>query len=299
MRPLTRLLDFFSVDVPAEASIVAHADNPRFRRTFLKTMGRNLYGWGIGLVGRTLLEKPTLVTDKDWDTLIVLDACRYDTLSHVWARSGGSDILPSVVSPGTTTLLWIRANFVANPAKDSLEDVTVIAGNPYMSKAYFDFEGWSYPFRKSVDVWKGGWDGNLEAVPPEEVFRAAREVHDGRLLAHFYQPHFPLIQDPEITWAEIEAGEVPLERARKAYEDNLRLALAWALRIVESVDGRVVITADHGELFGEYGLFSHPHKVYVPELVTVPWIELEGGRTSRRSERGTQETAPIAPQWGT
>ncbi len=252
-------------------------------------------------MGRALVEKPTLVTDKDWDTLIVLDACRYDAMTEVWAGGGGSPVLPSVISPGTTTLLWIEANFVNNPAKTQMEDVTVIAGNPYMSEAYFDFRGWPYPFRESIDVWKGGWDGTLEAVPPKEVFRAAREVQGGRILAHFYQPHSPFIQDPDITWAEIEAAEVSLERARRAYGDNLRLALAWALRLVESVEGRVVITADHGELFGEYGLFAHPHKVFVPELVTVPWIELRGGETPQPLERLTREEGayPASIQWGT
>lgn len=280
LRSVARLFELLSVDVSEEASIVAHAHNPTYRRTFLKTMGRNIYGRGIGLVGLALRERPTLVTDRDWDTLIVLDACRLDAISHVWGgeEAGPADI-PFVISPATTTLLWVRANFVENPAKNRMADVTVIAGNPYISRAYFDVRGWAYPFRRSVDVWKGGWDETLEAVPPEEVFRAAKEVKEGRLLAHFYQPHAPFLQHPKVTWARVEDGEVSLAEARRAYEDNLRLVLKWALRLADEVGGHAVITADHGELFGEYGLFSHPHKVYVPELFTVPWIELRAGET--------------------
>jgi hypothetical protein len=32
-----------------------------------------------------------------------------------------------------------------------------------------------------------------------------------------------------------------------------------------------VITADHGNLLGEYGLYAHPAKVAVKKLRRVPW----------------------------
>ncbi len=278
LRPVARLFNFLSVNVPEEASLVAHAANPAYRREFLRRLGLNIYGRGIGIVGKAIRERPTLVTDTDWDVLILLDACRYDAFVEVWrgGKMRPSDV-PCVASPGTTTLLWIKANFVENPRKTRMADVSVIAGNPYISRAYFDAQGWPYPFRESVDVWKTGWDETLEAVPPQAVFEAAKKVEGGRTLAHFYQPHSPFIGHPHVTFAGIESGDVPLETARAAYEENLTLVLRYALRLVESVEGRVVITADHGELFGEYGLFAHPHGVYVPELVSVPWIELQGG----------------------
>lgn len=277
MRPLARLFNRLSIDVSETASIVAHAPSPAYRREFLRRLGLNLYGRSLGVVGKVMRGTPTLVTNREWDSLILLDACRYDALHHVWdASESVPGALASVTSPGTTTLLWIKGNFVRNPEKRQMADVTVIAGNPYMSETYFDLQGWEYPFKTSVDVWKEGWNEGLGVVPPEAVFKAAREV-EGRLLAHFLQPHAPFIRNPEITWAKVERGEISVEQARRAYEDNLRLVLEWAFRLVGVREGKVVLTSDHGELFGEYGLFSHPHKVYVPELVTVPWVELEGG----------------------
>ena len=288
--PVARLFDLLSVQVSEEASIVANAPSPAYRREFLRRLGRNIYGRGLGLVGKAVLDKPTLVADETWDTLILLDACRYDTLAEVWeAQMENSAVVRSATSPGTTTLLWLKANFVENPRRARMSDVTVIAGNPYISRAYFEVQGWPYPFRDSVDVWKTEWDETLEAVPPAAVFEAAAKVKEGRLLVHFYQPHFPIILHPEIDWGALERGEISLEKIRGAYEDNLRLVLDYALRLVEAIRGRVVITADHGELFGEYGLYSHPHGVYVPELVTVPWIELQGGETHpspRKNEGG-------------
>ena len=290
LRPVARLFNLLSIRVAEEASIVAHAPNPTYRREFLRRLGLNIYGRGIGLVGKAIRNQPTLVTDKKWDTLILLDACRYDTFAAVWTeKEGRAAALSSVASPGTTTLLWIKANFVGNPHRARMGDVTVIAGNPYISRAYFETQGWDYPFRESIDLWKTEWDEALEAVPPEAVFEAAKGVKRGRILAHFYQPHSPFVLHPEIDWGTLEKGETSLEEIRGAYEDNLRLVLDYALQLVESMRGRVVITADHGELFGEYGLYAHPHGVYVPELVTVPWIELQGREahpSPRKNEGG-------------
>lgn len=265
---------------------MAHAPSPRYRQEFLRRLGTNLYGRALGAFGKILRDPPTLVTDRDWDCLIVLDACRYDALADAWQRqSFPPRELPHVVSPGTTTLLWIRANFVHNPARGRLSDVAVVAGNPYMSRTYFELQGWRYPFQRSVDIWKGGWDETMGTVHPKEVYRAAQSIGGNRALVHFLQPHSPFIPNPDVTWAGIETGEIPLRRAQEAYEANLLLVLKWALRLVEEREGRVVITSDHGELFGEYGLFAHPHKVYVPEMVKVPWVELEGGtRLSLREE---------------
>ncbi len=281
MGPLAQLFNRLSINVPETSSLVSHAPSPTYRREFLRRLGRNIYSRSLGIAGRAVRERPILVTDREWDSLILLDACRYDTLAEVWSAYGLIPTeLPSVTSPGTTTLLWIKENFVHNPNKGRVGDVTVIAGNPYISDTYFELQQWEYPFKKSINVWKEGWEHSVEGVPPEEVFKAAREV-EGRLLVHFLQPHSPFIRHPEVNWAKIEAGDVTLEEAREAYEDNLRLALEWALRLVSSLEGKVVLTSDHGELFGEYGLYSHPHKVYVPELLTVPWVELEGGSAPR------------------
>lgn len=39
-----------------------------------------------------------------------------------------------------------------------------------------------------------------------------------------------------------------------------------------------MLTADHGECFGEYGVYAHPSGVRIDELVKVPWIVLKDRR---------------------
>ena len=38
---------------------------------------------------------------------------------------------------------------------------------------------------------------------------------------------------------------------------------------------RTVITADHGEAFGECGIFGHPPGLLLPELIEVPYLTIE------------------------
>ena len=74
----------------------------------------------------------------------------------------------------------------------------------------------------------------------------------------------------------LDIGERGLgDTIRWYYEENLRLALAAAADLVESLDGRVVVTADHGEAFGEHGVWEHHVETHIPPLVEVPWLVLD------------------------
>ncbi len=59
------------------------------------------------------------------------------------------------------------------------------------------------------------------------------------------------------------------------YEDNMRSVLKCASRLIEEIEGKVVVTTDHGEAFGEQGVWEHPIETHIPVLVQVPWLEIE------------------------
>lgn len=59
------------------------------------------------------------------------------------------------------------------------------------------------------------------------------------------------------------------------HEENLRGALDSVVSITRSLDGRVVVTSDHGEAFGEQGVWGHHVETHIPALVEVPWLEVE------------------------
>jgi hypothetical protein len=64
------------------------------------------------------------------------------------------------------------------------------------------------------------------------------------------------------------------ETVEKYYEENLRIVLESVANLVEQLDGTVVVTADHGEAFGEQGIWEHHIETHIPVLVEVPWLEV-------------------------
>ena len=122
---------------------------------------------------------------------------------------------------------------------------------------------------------------------PDDVtdyaIRIGRESSPGRLIVHYMQPHAPYLKEA-IERGHIERYEespfdalregVAFETVWGAYIDNLRLVLDSVERLLENFEAEnVAITADHGDLFGEWGLYSHAAGVFHPDLKRVPWVE--------------------------
>jgi hypothetical protein len=68
-----------------------------------------------------------------------------------------------------------------------------------------------------------------------------------------------------------EKGE---EQVKEYYRKDLRLALEEVKRLIEGLDGKIIVTADHGELLGEGG-WGHYIGGTEDELLNVPWLEVE------------------------
>lgn len=105
------------------------------------------------------------------------------------------------------------------------------------------------------------------------------------------QPHAPFIRSA-LSRGEFKEYEAHpfrylknggnMEVVWEAYLDNLRFALDHVGRLIDNYDGeRTVITADHGDLFGEWGLYSHNCGILHPNLRRVPWVETTA--TDRKS----------------
>lgn len=60
-----------------------------------------------------------------------------------------------------------------------------------------------------------------------------------------------------------------------AYEENLRIALEHVSRLLANLSGKIVISADHGNLLGENGLYGHLSWSNHPKLREIPWLEVE------------------------
>ena len=100
-------------------------------------------------------------------------------------------------------------------------------------------------------------------------------------LSILYQLHSDLKaqadSELETVWSKLERGEIEPGVIKGYYTDNLKFVLSYIKKVVKKYrrSNKIIITADHGECFGEYGLYSHPCDQHVEELTKIPWFVVE------------------------
>jgi len=261
-------------------------------------------------VGRRL-DYGTNVFDREWDVLVVLDACRADLLRSVAPDIEFLEGVETVRSVGSSSSEWLENTFLDHPETGR---TVMVTGNTWTDR-YLDADA----FAALDEVWKYAWDDGLGTVPAAAVtdraIAAARERDPDRLVVHYMQPHHPFVPDPidgdggiartgshsntANPWVLLRRGEVTTERVWTAYEANLRYVLEEVAALLDNVDGRVVVTADHGNCFGEWGLYGHPMHTPVPALLAVPWAETTGvDRPSRTPSLDPPEALPVSRVYG-
>ena len=245
---------------------------------------------------RRLPNRGVYVYDEEWDNLIILDACRYDTFKELNTIEGK---LESRISRGSATHEFLIENFRKHPEKKTFQDIVYVAANPFVS--------WLLPariFHKVYPVWDYGWDENLLTVPPEPVVSAALEARrsypDKRLIVHFMQPHFPpLVGRPQgdtgqalkrirgftkdganpdsvanlkrgyppqvfatTTDGLLARGLLTKQETLSLYRENLRIVLSHVDGMLKQLPGISIVTGDHGHSFGERLGILYPFPVY-------------------------------------
>lgn len=273
--------------------------------------GKSIFGELLSGVARRV--GPALPTrginfyDREWDVLVILDTCRVDALQEV---SPEYDFLPAEIdstrSVGSKTVEWMRKTFTPEH-REKVARTAYVTFNPN-SEDELD-PSW---FQHLDEVWRTDWDVKKGGVPPRPVtdraIAAYRELDPDRLIVHYKQPHAPYpgfekldpvnqlddnANDRSGPFGALIEGRVTREELWGGYLDDLRLGLDDVDLLLNAVDAeRVVITADHGECFGEWGLYGHHGWVPVPELVCVPWVVTSAKRTTEY-EPETELDAPV------
>lgn len=250
--------------------------------------------------------------NRQWDVLIILDACRYDVFCEVAPEY---DFLPEdpgwVYSPASQSREWMERHF-----REKFRHETEHAA--LMSVNVFTREDWVQAdhFAHLDEIWKHSWDDELGTIPPGPITDAAvdfwrnnrRDAGADRMIAWYLQPHNPFVDaewsdgwDRDIigradehsksVWLELRDGELDASEVWDAYRDNLRYVLDDVELLVDNLDAsRVVITSDHGNGFGEFGIYGHPPYVPHPVLKRVPWVEV----TARDTHSHTPNYEPAS-----
>jgi hypothetical protein len=138
------------------------------------------------------MNKKFSIIDRDWDYLIILDACRYDYFEKVYEDYLNGK-LKKVVSSGSETSEWCRKVFT-----DKYDDIVYVSGNPRINSK-MEIKGFhaGEHFHKVIDVWDWGWDKEKDTVRPQKMNEAALKARedfpDKKLIVHYMQPHAPYL----------------------------------------------------------------------------------------------------------
>lgn len=252
---------------------------------------------------------------KDWDNLVILDACRFDFFSEYNPFDGE---LSQTTSLGASSGEFFFNNFVG----EQYHDTVYVTGNTRVEtirdgslhrvvKTYAD-----------IDSPQKGW---LPQTTLDAALDAYEEHPDKRIVVHFMQPHTPYLGDYagelrqrvadkygiEFTYSgsmqeegtvadgtnllyAFKRGYISGDELRRAYGENLRLVFEYVEELLENIEGKTVITADHSESLGDFSELSRPiygHKEYALSrgLRQVPWLVID------RDRRETFSEAPINP----
>lgn len=277
----------------------------RFVRRVVAPVQQRLWDGGIS------------VMEEDWDTLLVLDACRADAFETVVGKDE-FDSYCRVTSRASATPEWVRKNFTGG----SFGDTVYVTSNPWVSKEAGD------AFHSIVDIWADKYGIDPTAIPgddaltavsgfefkdtipadavTEEALKAYDRYPEKRLIVHYYQPHAPYVGQPDGSLREevpafhpgdeLRRGVVTRADIKEAYYDNLAYVYDHAGDVVDAVDGRTIVTADHGELFGErlwpfpIRGYDHPVGLRTAAAVQVPWAVVERASRRRISDEGITES---------
>lgn len=136
---------------------------------------------------------------------------------------------------------------------------------------------------KSVDT---GRESGIERHPrytTDRAVTAAEHENPERLIVHYQEPHSPYIANAleenrklqfheSNPWEFLKTGG-SRDVVWNSYLADLRLVLDEVELLLDNVDAdRVVITADHGEAFGEANTYGHGAAHFHPYIRSVPWV---------------------------
>jgi len=224
--------------------------------------------------------------DRDWDNLIVLDGCRYDTYKELRPET------EKRVSMGSCSADSIKNTF----SEGDFSDTILITANPHFHSSKFEEltgRNIEETFFMTYHTYQTDWNEEENTVIPESVVRDALSAEnlypDKKKIIWFMQPHHPFIgfeegkgfqQDIDIDvthdsiWGLAERNKVSKEKVLEGYRNNLEYVLEETDKLTKDLSGKTVITSDHGNLIGENNRYGHPCKSKAKPLRKVPWEEI-------------------------
>lgn len=250
----------------------------------------------------------TPIWKKDWDVLVVLDACRPDHLQSVMDQTWLADVEATFDvrwSEASCSRQWISRAIDGAKTEDKAR-LAYLTGNPFSGQEHEHTSG--IPLNKSefAELWEGWrhhWGvgpDNIPTMPPGpltdraiDTWRHRKQRDVEKLIIHYMQPHYPIVTQPGIgnseythreMWGDsgnlrifeqLRRGLVNDSELQSAFIENTRWILDEIEPLATNMDAQVAISADHGNAFGEWGVYGHPEGELAPAVRRVPWVTFD------------------------
>lgn len=254
------------------------------------------------------------VLDKDWNILIILDACRVDLLEEVADEYDFISDPPhnTIYSASSYSKGWMENNFtgdISEKYNNKMKDTIYISGNPFTEEVFNGDE-----FFELDQVWKYGWDDEKGYMPPniitDRAIKKFRDTENKNMIVHYMQPHAPFIGENNLgyhinsnhfgdtksnikdrtPWELYRDGEITKPELWGSYKNTLRVVLDSLEILLESVDSDdVIISADHANGIGEKGIYGHPRKIPVSAVREVPWVKTKATNNNEYTPQSYDE----------
>jgi hypothetical protein len=227
------------------------------------------------------------ITDE-WDILVILDACRMDLFEEVVSQheiQKNLDSISSTYSCASSSHEFMKKCY-GSVSESVLSKTHLITANGWENDAidvskFYDIDNvWKYHHNKSV--------GN---TPPQPVtdcaVRAYRESNASKYIIHYLQPHAPFVHcsgkydsvnkthgggNSQNIWKKLQKNQFEKDEIWEDYAENLRIVLDHVKILLENMSGNMLITADHANGMGKWGIYGHPGYVPVPIVKRVPYV---------------------------
>lgn len=127
-----------------------------------------------------------LIHKKNWDVLVVLDACRYDVFERVYGKYLEGN-LKRIRSSGGATVEWLENTFGENHY-----DFDYYSANPHINSKPNEH---NWGFEKVYDGWLEAWSASYGTVLPRDMTEYVLDNAQGsrKKIVHYMQPHVPFI----------------------------------------------------------------------------------------------------------
>lgn len=259
----------------------------------------------------------TNIFDREWDVAIILDTCRVDALKSVADEYSFINDVGSIWSVGGSSPEWVAQTFDKdhlNLIKNTIylsanaHAQTILENKDQYKKErhinyrllkHFntinkdDLQDIQYLFKYERMGSCGDRGHKNGGTPPRYVTDRAIDVGRNkefdRLILHYFQPHSPWVSNAVEEGRALKSHEKGFDyitetgdakSAWSSYLDDLRWVLDDVELLLENIDReKIVITADHGDAFNEYGVMSHKIGAIHPKIRKVPWVVTSGTDT--------------------